>query len=248
MLPMKTKVLIVDDDRQTCEMIQAVLASAGMDASYLTDSRVAAARLHAEKMDLLFLDLHMPAHGGFDLLQNVRKKGMNQKTPVVMITGDQDPKVLARGFQAGANYFLFKPFELNRLMRVVRASESAVYRERRRYQRVTVSRHAAVISHGDRIDGATIDVSLGGMMFRGDRCFDAGTPVEIELNLGVAGARIHASGRVARALEDRSMGVEFTHLSPKDSEKLQEFLLPLVLEPEEPAPPPPAQKAEVERQ
>jgi c-di-GMP-binding flagellar brake protein YcgR len=133
-------------------------------------------------------------------------------------------------------------------MRVVRASESAVYRERRRYQRVTVSRHAAVISHGDRIDGATIDVSLGGMMFRGDRCFDAGTPVEIELNLGVAGARIHASGRVARALEDRSMGVEFTHLSPKDSEKLQEFLLPLVLEPEEPAPPPPAQKAEVERQ
>lgn len=232
---MKTKVLIVDDDQQTCEMIQSVLASAGMDASYATDSRVAAARLHAEKMDLLFLDLHMPAHGGFELLQSLRKKGMNQKTPVVMITGDQDPKVLARGFQAGANYFLFKPFELNRLMRVVRASEASVYRERRRYQRVVVSRRAAVIHRGDRIEGATIDISLGGMMFRGDRLFESGTLVDVELNLGIAGARVHASGRVARTLEDRSMGIEFLHLQTRDSEKLQEFLLPLVLEPEEPA-------------
>lgn len=243
---MKTKVLIVDDDRQTCEMIQSVLASAGMDASYATDSRVAAARLHAEKMDLLFLDLHMPAHGGFELLQNLRKKGMNQKTPVVMITGDQDPKVLARGFQAGANYFLFKPFELNRLMRVVRASEASVYRERRRYQRVAVSRRAAVIHRGDRIEGATIDISLGGMMFRGDRLFEPGTLVEVELNLGIGGMRVHASGRVARVLEDRSMGIEFIHLPARDSEKLQEFLLPLVLEPEEPAAQP-AQKAQASR-
>jgi len=241
---MKTKVLIVDDDRQTCEMIQAVLASAGMEASYVTDSRVAAVRLHAEKLDLLFLDLHMPAHGGFELLQSVRSKGMNRKTPVVMITGDQDPKVLARGFEAGANYFLFKPFELNRLMRVVRASEASVYRERRRYQRVAVSRRAAIIHRGDRIDGATIDVSLGGMMFHGDRLFELGTQVDVELNLGIAGARVHATGRVARTLEDRSMGIEFLHLGARDSEKLQEFLLPLVLEPEEPpASARPAQKA-----
>jgi hypothetical protein len=59
--------------------------------------------------------------------------------------------------------------------------------------------------------------------------------VDVELNLGIAGARVHAIGRVARALEDRSMGIEFTRLAAHDSEKLQEFLLPLVLEPEEPA-------------
>lgn len=230
---MKTKVLIVDDDRQTCLLIQSVLTSAGMDASFVTDSRVAAARLHSEKVDLLFLDLHMPGHGGFDLLHSLRSRGLNQKTPVVMITGDQNPKVLARGFQAGANYFLFKPFELNRLMRVVRASEAAVYRERRRYQRVPVARRAAVISRGHRIEGATIDLSLGGMMFRGGNCLQAGSPLDVELYLGIGGVVIQATGRVARALEDGSMGIEFTRIGPQDSQKLQEFLLPLVLEPEE---------------
>ncbi len=240
---MKTKVLIVDDDRQTCEMIQSVLASAGMDAAFLTDSRVAAARLHSEKMDLLFLDLHMPRHGGFDLLQSVRSKGLNQKTPVVIITGDQDPKVLARGFQAGANYFLFKPFEMSRLMRVVRASEAAVYRERRRFQRVTVTRRVTVATMGDRIEGRTIDVSLGGMMFHGDRSFAPGSRVEVELDLGIAGAVVRAGGRVARVLDDGSMGVEFARIGPRESEKLQEFLLPMVLEPAESPSPSPVQKA-----
>ncbi|MGH9791488.1 MAG: response regulator, partial [Candidatus Acidiferrales bacterium] len=100
---MKTKVLVVDDDQQTCQLIKTILVSAGMDVAFLTDSRAAAARLHTEKMDLLFLDLHMPKHGGFDLLNSMRGSGVNRRTPVVMITGDQDPKVLARGFEAGAN-------------------------------------------------------------------------------------------------------------------------------------------------
>ena len=84
---MKTKVLIVDDDRQTCEMIQAVLASAGMDASYVTDSRVAAARLHAEKMDLLFLDLHMPGVSGLEVIKQARvMQAGGPRTPIVVLS------------------------------------------------------------------------------------------------------------------------------------------------------------------
>jgi len=221
-------------------MIQAVLASAGMEAGYLTDSRAAAARLHSEKMDLLFLDLHMPGHGGCDLLKSMRGQGVNQRTPVVMITGDQDPKVLARGFQAGASYFLFKPIELNRLMRLLRATEAAVHRERRRFQRVSVSRQASVVCKGERIDGATLDVSLGGMMFRGDRVLEEGSSVEIDLHLGPGATRMQASGRVARRLDDGCMGIEFLRLKPDDADRLQLFLLPMILEPG--APPPAASK------
>lgn len=181
---MKTKVLIVDDDQQTCELIKTILVAAGMDAVFLTDSRAAAARLHTEKMDLLFLDLHMPKHGGFDLLNSIRGSGVNRRTPVVMITGDQDPKLLARGFEAGANYFLFKPIELNKLMRLVRASETAVYRERRRFQRVSVSRRALVAAKGERVEGSTLDLSLGGMMFRGDRTLQVETRVDAEIHFG----------------------------------------------------------------
>ena len=233
---MKTKVLIVDDDQQTCEMIKAILSSSGMEATFLTDSVAAAARLHTEKTDLLFLDLHMPRHGGFELLQSLRGKGVNQRTPVVMITGDNDPKVLSRGFEAGANYFLFKPIELNRLLRVVRATEAAVYRERRRFQRVSVARRAVLVCRGERVEGATLDVSLGGLMFRGDRVMEVGSHVEVDVHLGPGNISVQASARVARTLEDGCMGVEFIRLKPEDAERLQQFLLPMILEPGAPTP------------
>lgn len=233
---MKTKVLVVDDDQQTCQLIKTILVSAGMDVAFLTDSRAAAARLHTEKIDLLFLDLHMPKHGGFDLLNSVRGSGVNRRTPVVMITGDQDPKVLARGFEAGANFFLFKPIELNRLMRLVRATEAAVYRERRRFQRVSVSRRAVIAAKGERVEGSTLDVSLGGMMFRGDRTLELETRVDAEIHFGAGRKPVQAAGRVARTLDDGCMGIEFLQLKPEDAERLQEFLLPMILEPKEPNP------------
>lgn len=225
----------MDDDLQTCELIKAVLISAGMEAGYLTDSRAAAARLYAEKTDLLFLDLHMPGQGGLELLKGMRDQGVNKRTPVAVITGDTDPKVLARGFQAGASYFLFKPIELNRLMRLVRATEASVYRERRRFQRVSVSRPATVICRGERINGATLDISLGGTMFRGDRMLEEKSQVDIEIQLGPGAAHIHAGGRVARRLDDGSMGIEFTRLKAEEAHLLQLFLLPMILTTDEPA-------------
>jgi CheY-like chemotaxis protein len=232
---MKTKVHVVDDDRQTCELIQSVLSGAGMEVSYSTEAAAAALRLHTEKMDLLFLDLHMPDAPRFGLLHSLRAQGINRKTPVVMITGDQDPSVLAQGFQNGANYFLFKPIELNRLMRLIRASEVAVYRERRRFQRISVDRRAAVILQGRRIEGKTLDLSLGGMMFRGESVAPAGENVSVELHLGPGALRVRAAARVARTLEDGCMGIEFLRLQTPDAEKLQQFLLPFILEPEAPA-------------
>jgi CheY-like chemotaxis protein len=239
---MKINALIIDDDLQTCQVIQAILTSAGMDARFLTDSAAAAARLHTEKVDLLFLDLHMPTPGGFDLLRSLRCGGVNRHTPVVLITGDQDPRVLTRGFQAGANYFLFKPIELNRLMRVVRASEGAVYREKRRFQRVSVTRRATVVNRGHRVNGSTLDVSLGGMMFRGESTLEAGAQVEVELDIGTRGRPLHLACRVARVLEDGCAGLEFLRMSGADSERLQQFLLPMILEPAAAAAEQPARK------
>lgn len=241
-LPMKINTLIIDDDAQTCQVIQAILATAGMDARFVTDSAAAAARLHTEKVDLLFLDIHMPTPGGLDLLRSVRAGGVNRHTPIVLITGDQDPKVLTHGFQAGANYFLFKPIELNRLMRVVRASEGAVYREKRRFQRVSVSRRATVITRGHRVTGTTLDVSLGGMMFRGESALENGAQVDVELDIGPRGRPLHLACRVARVLEDGCAGLEFARISTADSDRLQQFLLPMILEPAAAVAEQPAQK------
>ena len=86
---MTTKVLVVDDDPLTCELIHEVLSSAEIEACGVTDSRKAAALLQQEKFDAAFLDARMPAPDGIELTRQIRASALNKKTLVVMITGDE---------------------------------------------------------------------------------------------------------------------------------------------------------------
>ena len=61
------RVLVVDDDALTCELIGEILCSAGMEAASLTDSTEAAARLRTDKFDAIFLDVRMPPPDGIEL-------------------------------------------------------------------------------------------------------------------------------------------------------------------------------------
>ncbi|MGH9817622.1 MAG: hypothetical protein ACRD6I_16230, partial [Candidatus Acidiferrales bacterium] len=62
------------------------------------------------------------------------------------------------------------------------------------------------------------------------------TRVDAEIHFGAGRKPVQAAGRVARTLDDGCMGIEFLQLKPEDAERLQEFLLPLILEPQEPGP------------
>jgi CheY-like chemotaxis protein len=79
-----------------CELIEAVLVSAGVEASALTDSSQAADRLKKEKFDAVFLDVNMPSPDGIELARKMHNSGFNLKTPIIMITGEEDPAVLER--------------------------------------------------------------------------------------------------------------------------------------------------------
>ncbi len=132
---MPIKILVVDDDPITCELIEEVLSSVGIEAHTLTDSNPAAARLKEEKFDAAFLDLRMPPPDGIELVRRMRASGINQKTLIVMITGEQDRAFLTRAFQLGANFVLFKPIDRHSLMRLIRATQGPIERERERFSR-----------------------------------------------------------------------------------------------------------------
>ncbi|MFY9529031.1 MAG: response regulator, partial [Candidatus Acidiferrales bacterium] len=72
---MLNRVLVVEDDPITCELIQEVLSSAEIEAHAVTDSTKAAARLRENKFDAAFLDVHMPAPDGIELARQIRASG-----------------------------------------------------------------------------------------------------------------------------------------------------------------------------
>ncbi len=230
---MNAKVLVVDDEPAACEMLRDVLSSAGLDAVMLTNSARAAERIAKEKFDAIFLDLRMPSPDGVELTVRLRAGGINQKTAVVMITADDDPAVLGRGFAAGATFFMFKPIEHSKILRVVRASQSSREQERRRFQRVPIQCKATLEASHLQTEGTTVDLSLGGILIEAPLMFPVGDPVKLDLHLGGNRAPLQATGCVVRVLAPGRMGIEFKGLTSQASSRLQEFLLPLILSTQE---------------
>ena len=231
---METKALIVDDDPGMCELIQAILGSVDIAADILTDSAKAAAHLQQKKFDAIFLDVNMPPPDGIELARQIRATGFNQKTLIIMITGDEDRGLLARGFAAGANFFLFKPVDRQRVLRVVRASRCQIQDERRRFHRVSVSCKVLVESGGQKVEGSTVDVSINGLLVRSASVFAEGSPVDISLQLTTGKPPVRAKGRVVRVIGEDRMGIQLENLGTKESTQMQEFLLPLILKESEP--------------
>lgn len=220
--------LVVDDDLDTCKLIQAILRSADIEALISVDSVYAVELLRNQKFDAVFLDVNMPHPDGIELTRLMRASGHNQKTPVIIVTGEEDPSVLGRGFQAGANFFLFKPINKESLLNLARATHSAVQREKRHYQRVVVSCKVQVLLDRDVLEGQTIDASLNGLLVRAPRTFAVGSHVSIRLFLSPGTRPIAADGTIVR-LAGPHMGIHLENMGNDASKRLQDFLLPLML-------------------
>ncbi len=225
---MPSRVLVVEDDPIVCAFIQEVLSSAEMEAHALTDSTQAAGRLKEEKFDAVFLDVRMPPPDGIELARQMRASGLNRTTPIVMITGEEDRGVMTRAFEAGANFFLFKPVDRTRLLRLVGVTQGLIQRERRRFRRVKVSCKVSIEAKQDRLNGTTLDLSLGGMLVQASRVLPVGSLVHVSLELSPATSPVRAAARVVRVVGDDCMGLQFENAGTAESERLQEFLLPLI--------------------
>ncbi len=223
------QVLVVDDDPLTCELIREILCSAGMEAASLTDSTEAASRLRTEKFHAIFLDVRMPPPDGIELARQIRASRVNASTVIVMITGEEDRTVMKRAFEAGVEFFLFKPVERSKLLRLIRATEGPIERERRRSTRVRLRCRVSMESGNDRIVGTTLDLSLGGLLVQSQHIFPPGTRVTVSVELETGRAPFRSNARVVRTVGTDCMGIQFENLAAKESRQLQEFLLPLIL-------------------
>jgi len=223
------RVLVVDDDKAMCDLVKEVLTGAGLEVLALTDSEAAARHVAREKFDAMFVDVRMPAPDGFELARRARASGFNQKTPIVMIAGDSDPGLQNRGFEAGANFFLYKPFDRQRLLRILSVTQGSIQQERRRFQRVQVHSKVKLEHKGTALNGTTLDMSLNGLLVQSSTAFPAGTVVQMEVHLKPGAAPLKATGRVARVIGADCMGIQIERMAQADCESMQDFLLPLIL-------------------
>ncbi len=110
----KLRVLAVDDDGDILKLVQATLGLAGYDVQTAVDGQDALEKLGISDYDLIVLDIQMPRLDGMRMLTRVRSAGSN--VPVLMLTGHSEHKSVLEGYRSGANYYMTKPFAVERLI------------------------------------------------------------------------------------------------------------------------------------
>ncbi|MDR0924786.1 MAG: response regulator transcription factor [Hungatella sp.] len=111
------KILVVDDDPYIRELVGTFLKNASFEPVYATDGRDALNK--TDGVDLAVVDLMMPKMDGYELCKNLRKYYEN--LPVLMLTAKAELQSKVRGFEAGADDYLTKPFEGDELILRVKA-------------------------------------------------------------------------------------------------------------------------------
>jgi two-component system response regulator CpxR len=112
------RVLLVDDDRELCQMLTEYLHAEHFEVKSVHDGGDALEELQANDYEILILDVMLPSVGGFDVL---RKLGASYDTPILMLTARGDDVDRIVGLELGADDYLSKPFNPRELVARIRA-------------------------------------------------------------------------------------------------------------------------------
>ena len=119
-------ILVVDDSRTNLNVLGARLGHAGHFALLSQDGREALDLIAAGGIDLVLLDMVMPAMSGVAVLQELRGARETVDLPVIMVTGRSEPAAAVEALAAGADDWIAKPFAFEVLeARIARTLERA---------------------------------------------------------------------------------------------------------------------------
>lgn len=113
------RVLVVDDFSCDRKLFSHWLTQAGLEVTASADSRSAHVQVQEQVFDLLIVDLCLGTEKGIDLISEMRRN--NVVAPIIAVSADEDPQILADVLSAGANDFLKKPFTKSGLTKKVNA-------------------------------------------------------------------------------------------------------------------------------
>jgi DNA-binding response OmpR family regulator len=102
------RILLVDDDSRMRQVLGRLLQTSGFSSvEEVGDGEEALARLAAEPFDQIVTDCNMPRMDGIAMVTALRAKG--DRTPVIMLSGHDDPQLVVRAIRAGVNNYVPKP-------------------------------------------------------------------------------------------------------------------------------------------
>ena len=113
------KILIIEDEKLLADSIHTLLTKKGFEVEAAYDGETGEEYAELGIYDLLILDVMMPGMNGYEVAKKVRAKKCG--TPILMLTAKSDLEDRITGLNAGADYYLTKPFDTRELLACINA-------------------------------------------------------------------------------------------------------------------------------
>ncbi len=146
------RILIVDDEKPICDLIDLNLSAAGYHCTAVQDGIAALEKIENGRYDLILLDVMLPGVDGYDIMEYIRPL----KIPVIFITARYEVKDRVRGLKLGADDYLVKPFDVVELV----ARVEAVLRRYHKTENILSAFDVAVDVEARQVTRAGVAVEL----------------------------------------------------------------------------------------
>ena len=120
MLAENAKILVIDDEPEITEIVDAFLTTAGYDVAIENSALAGIDRAKEYQPHLILLDIMMPAMDGYEVCNKLKQDRLTAEIPVVFLTGKDAREDQGRSFKSGCDLFVKKPFSCERLLDIVR--------------------------------------------------------------------------------------------------------------------------------
>ena len=162
---MAISVLVVEDDRNICELLKLYLEKEGYTVTVAVDGGDGLAKFRTHKPDIILLDVMMPVMDGWAVCKAIRSES---QTPIIMLTAKSETDDKVTGLKSGADDYITKPFEMKELLARMeavlrRTDRKSVQTNPRKltFDRLTIDMEAfELILDGKKVDAPPKEMEL----------------------------------------------------------------------------------------
>ncbi|WP_345970249.1 MULTISPECIES: response regulator transcription factor [Sulfurimonas] len=152
------RILLLEDDPVLGESLQDLLTRNGFETAWVTDGEAAADAAFETPFDLYLFDINVPLLSGFDLLSALRDA--EDRTPAIFISALRDIDSMTKGFAAGAEDYLKKPFDIDELLLRIKARTHQLERQLRYGEIIFNPADGRVSKHNRSVDLGEIRTAI----------------------------------------------------------------------------------------
>ena len=116
-----TKILVIENEKETREMLLECLELEGFEAVGADDGLMGVEQAHVYSPDVIICDINMPKLDGYGVLKTLRQNLDTAIIPLIFLTGKTSQQEMRQGMELGANDYLIKPFSLEELRKAIAA-------------------------------------------------------------------------------------------------------------------------------